>query len=64
MPFSENTDIRPKPIVSSSTSHHHPPPPTLTGSAPAGAGNSNPTVSCTGSGTRGASSLIRLYLQA
>ncbi|GMN71824.1 hypothetical protein TIFTF001_051887 [Ficus carica] len=73
MPFSENTDSRPEPIVSPgcaanwarlcsehptsgnalptyycSTSHRHPSPFTLTGSALAGAGDSNLTVPCTG----------------
>ncbi|GMN41685.1 hypothetical protein TIFTF001_010916 [Ficus carica] len=64
MSFAENRDSRPGSIVSSGTSRRHPPPPTLTGPAPAGAGDNNPTAPCSGLGTRGATPLVRLYLQA
>ncbi|GMN24294.1 hypothetical protein TIFTF001_000502 [Ficus carica] len=46
-----------------STSHRHPPSPTLTGSASTGASDSNSIVPCTGLRARGASPLVRLYLQ-
>ncbi|GMN61231.1 hypothetical protein TIFTF001_030314 [Ficus carica] len=58
------TRLQAPPTYYCSKSHRHPPPPTLTGFAPVGAGDSNPTVPCTGSGTRGASPLVQLYLQA
>ncbi|GMN73391.1 hypothetical protein TIFTF001_052168, partial [Ficus carica] len=41
-------DYAPSTLPRGITSHRHPPPLTLTGSAPAGAGDNNPTVPCTG----------------
>ncbi|GMN47897.1 hypothetical protein TIFTF001_017097 [Ficus carica] len=51
--------LQASPTYCCSTSRRHPPPPTLTGAAPAVASDGHPTVSCTGSETRGTSPLDR-----